>query len=569
MKTSRDRLVAIALFVLYLNMFFYHEIGSLGMGLFLTGLTALAIGLFGRASRWREHPVQILMAVVTILSSFLILFTGSAVRTGLLVFTSLITTVYGSYVLLREYHPRGLLEAALSLPLTVLEYVRSGIHILSGAINGSVLKKTADLSLERRDSTDVFRPLWIGLAVGMPLAVILLLMLVNADPIFAAFVKNLVSEEFLRNLPGRLVLSTFVFLLLLPTIAMRLHRPYESPLRFLTRADWVREMTVVSAMIALVLGAFLAVQWPYVFVNVAKETSLSIYGVATYSEYVQKGFGELLKVALLVFGLSWISLLVYRSFRTLRYSRWLLMVQGIVGIEFAIFTASLFRRVSLYTQYHGLSLARLYGLALLVWIGGMAVTLALRYIRPRSYVRHEMGWLLGAILVTALINMEGLVLSNPPTVNGRVDHVYLSQMSTDGYAGWKESYGWARGVLLRESASSGIISADSRREIRYAQWILANVTRGYRHLYEKYGTPEELEDAKKISAQPLSGLDRILSYNIQGAGVFRRIKNDIPVNELVSLRDMSTTLDQRISQQPAGEQSVDYDIAPNGMPLSR
>lgn len=568
MKTSRDRLIAVALFVLYANFFFFHELGSFGVGLFVAGLAGLAIGLFGSYSQWRRYPVQSMMAGVALSAVGISLFVGSPVRMGILYFTSLLTTVYGSYVLLREYHPQGLLEAFLSFPMTALEYVRSGLHILSDTINGTILK-TAELLPDPARAKGSLRPLWTGALIGAPIAVILILMLVNADPIFASFVRHLVSEEFLRDLPGRLVLSAFLFVLLLPTIVMKMRRSYVSPLGFLTRADWVREMTVVAAMIAIVMGTFLIVQWPYVFVSVAKETSLSAFGVATYSEYVQKGFGELLKVALLVFGLSWVSLLIYRSYRTLSHSRWLLIMQGILGMEFVLFVASLFRRVFLYTQYHGLSLARLYGLALLIWIMGMAVTLALRYFRPVSYVRHEMGWLLGALFITAIINMESLVLGNPPTVNGRVDYVYLSGLSSDAYAGWKESYGWARAVLERENSSQGVIGADSRREIRYAEWILNNISYSYRHLVMKHGTPEEVAVAKQIYARPMSRFDQVLSYNVREAGVYRRIRNDITLEEIQRLRGIANSLTERISKQPEGERSIDYDISPNGMPLSR
>jgi len=73
------------------------------------------------------------------------------------------------------------------------------------------------------------------------------------------------------------------------------------------------EVTVVMVITTIVLGSFLIVQWPYVFVTVAYETDLSLFGVATYSEYVRRGFIELLMATIWVYGLVWLGLIAMRN----------------------------------------------------------------------------------------------------------------------------------------------------------------------------------------------------------------------------------------------------------------
>lgn len=65
--------------------------------------------------------------------------------------------------------------------------------------------------------------------------------------------------------------------------------------------------------VAVAMIFFLIVQWPYIFVNVPAETELAKYGVSTYSEYVTKGFYELLFITGIIYILTWTGLIFYRG----------------------------------------------------------------------------------------------------------------------------------------------------------------------------------------------------------------------------------------------------------------
>ncbi len=301
------------------------------------------------------------------------------------------------------------------------------------------------------------------------------------------------KTQMLAELPARFIISLMLIAALIPVMVMR-WRGYISPLGWLTKVRWGREMSVVTAMVVLILGLFLIVQWPYVFVTVAKETDLSKYGVATYSEYVQKGFWEMIKVVFMVFGVSWIGLLI-NKYQSGAERKLLLWVQGLLAGEFVIFILSIFRRVWLYQSYHGLTLARLYGLALLVLIVGMMVTMALRYVYQNvKWVKVEATWVLAVVFGSILLNMESLVVKVPPTVNDRVDYVYLSRLSSDGYDGWRQSYDWAKQVLEKNSVSTNQVARDDRRDIFYAGLITRELANNYHKLITQYGSDEEVRE---------------------------------------------------------------------------
>ena len=155
---------------------------------------------------------------------------------------------------------------------------------------------------------------------------------------------------------------------------------------------------MIIVMVTVVLGLFLTVQWPYVFVNVAKETDLSQFGVATYSEYVTRGFGELIAVVGLLWVVSWMAILTYK-YTSPGMQKALQILHTILGLELVLFIVSIFRRVWLYQQYHGQTLSRIYGLAFLIWLSGMLVSQALRYVRRSGLVTLEIAWSLLVIFV--------------------------------------------------------------------------------------------------------------------------------------------------------------------------
>jgi len=202
--------------------------------------------------------------------------------------------------------------------------------------------------------------------------------------------------------------------------------------------------------VASVLLLFLVIQWPYVFAHVAAEADLSKFGVATYSEYVKRGFNEFLMVAVILYSLLWMGLTAYRS-HPHKEGKVLFVIQTIAAGLFLLFIVSVLRRILLYWDLHGLSLIRVYGGLFLVMVFALTTTLYLRHISKIRFIGIELGSITVFILILGLWNQEAFIISNhPPTVNNLVDYVYLSRLSADGIDGWVESYRFAAQNLSRK-----------------------------------------------------------------------------------------------------------------------
>jgi hypothetical protein len=253
---------------------------------------------------------------------------------------------------------------------------------------------------------------------------------------------------------------------------------------------------------------------------------------------VQKGFFDLLKVAVMVFGVSWMTLLISKNQKGSE-RKMLFVLQTILASEFVVFIISIFRRVWLYQSYHGLTLARLYGLVLLIWVVGMMATMGLRYLYQNvRWVKVEIAWMMIVIFGTILLNMESLIVKDPPTVNDRVDYVYLSRLSSDGREGWLHAYDWARGTFNKQYNAENpnghmkFISKDERRDIFYAGLITRELARNYHKLILQYGSDEEIREYfREVIKTRLE-----ISSELRVDGMIS--------DELKKLRDRETDLDK-------------------------
>lgn len=132
----------------------------------------------------------------------------------------------------------------------------------------------------------------------------------------------------------------------------------------------------------------------------------------------------------------------------------------------------------------------------MVWILIMAITLVCRHLVQKRWVVVEV--VMTALLIGILggFNAENFIAVNhPPTVNRRIDYVYLSRMSSDGYIGWQKAYEFARSILLSKGTSTKqVINRDERRDIAYAGIIIHELTENYQNHLDWYGTDSEKKE---------------------------------------------------------------------------
>jgi len=107
---------------------------------------------------------------------------------------------------------------------------------------------------------------------------------------------------------------------------------------------------------------------------------------------------------------------------------------------------------------------------------------------------------IGEMIFTALIifmigvlNVETfIVLNHPPTVNGKVDYVYLSRMSSDGYVGWEKAYTYQKN-LIEKYEKKEFLNKDERKEVAYAGIVIRELLQNYKDMVLQRGTQNDLK----------------------------------------------------------------------------
>lgn len=466
---------------------------------------------------------------------FILAIFGTKPTRTVLALAAILATTIGTSLLFAGYLPRFLAFVALWGSLLVAAYllgtkktwvqneielaeipIAMGLSWLGGI--AEILKATF-AAKQPGDKLPIIR----GILLGLPIAGIIAALLAAGDPIYGFYARKVFSWAFWQQPLIHLIFSLFAAALIVPTAMMKVFKlPH---LEFIKTNSLAIEIKIAMAMISAVLASFLAVQWKYIFANVPQETSLAIYGVSTFSEYATRGFGEFLLVSAIIYA---------AVFLGRNYKLWRILLTG----EYLIFFASMLRRIYLYQAFHGWTLARIYGGIFLIWLAGMAL-LATKF-KAKSI------WSSAILAIVLLFNAEGWMLHKPPTVNGRVDYVYLSGLSAAGYKGWLEAAHYSQSVLEKEYPP-GIISQKDRREIFYAGIINQNLQSKYNQLESNYAKQGRLAS--------------LLIWNWQEAQAWNKMKQEIPAGKLDILRDRQAKLQARIMKQPESKRNAPFDIS--------
>lgn len=499
-KGIARRVFAVLGLTVFLNIFLFHSIGSGAFSLFSLGLGVFLTVIFFPQYRIKNR-VKVFMgfAILFLVYSFLFIYRLSFISALLNVLLTLATLSYLTYLFARGQESARCLMELILVPLYLLcDYLLSGLAFLV-----SLFDTDSDLWKVFSDGKSKnYRLLvhWLlGLVIGLPIVLVLISLLRGADPIFSSYaakltgwIGNIFQGEMWKQLPDRVFFSVIVLGIFSPFIFFSGRKNFRSPLRILNNFPLVSIATVVVFMVVLTMGSFVLIQWPYVFANVPFETDLSQFGVATYSEYVRKGFGELLFVSLFIYSIIWFGLISLRTGKNSGKSI-LSILQNVLLAEFVIFLISIGRRIWLYQSYHGWSLGRIYGGVVLFWIFGITVSLLLRHFTKRRWVLYEVLFTAVLILSACAFNAENFIVrTHPPTVNKNIDYVYLSRFYPQGYEGWLQAYQYARNILTDEKKHSlYFYDEEARREVAYAGIITRMLTKNYDDLVKEYGNKEK------------------------------------------------------------------------------
>lgn len=581
---------------LLFNLFAFHQNGSLSLFIFVESIYILIIG--SKANR-----VPILTTVISLLLSLpLILSANSFVQSismlSSLIYLMLITLLQSED---RKYYTA--IRQILLAPIDVtLSYINSGFIVL-----GRLLNYQPPTKVTKRVPVNIL----VGLAIGLPIFFVIAGLLSSGDPVFGHFTKEVVlnlgkiiSPEFWTRTFWHILISIFILSVLMPIAYIKITRIPENLLP--NHFPFSTQIKIILFLIVLLLSTYLAVDFKYIFINVPAETSLKIFGVATYSEYVKRGFFELSLVTPIIYGVLWLGLLVFRSIK----DKTILVLQTVIFAEFTIYLFSMFRRIYLYETFHGWTLSRIYGGSFLALVLILSAILFARHFGRRSLVLIESLTVTAFIIFIGFFNAENFIATTkPPTVNKNIDYVYLSRLSADGVEGWIKSYTFANVTL---NNNEKLINKDQRRQIAQAGIITNQLLSNYHNLIIRYGSADDqkkylqllnVKDFKKNEpieitlqkiyltgpwsysyfdfdheasnpipityfaystdqeANKLSNIDRLLTFNNSKLNAFQIINKKIGFEKLLDLEKRYFQLYKKINLQPKNERTYDQDIS--------
>lgn len=269
-----------------------------------------------------------------------------------------------------------------------------------------------------------------GILLALPVVAVLGLLLGAADPVFASwFHLDLDAGDAVVH---AVLLGTGLWagagLLRLASAAPPGPVPETG-----RRLGFVESLTVLASLVAL-YTAFAVAQ----LVALAGGTRhvLDTAGL-TYADYARSGFFQLLAAATITLGV----LLAVRAATDLssaaRRRRFVVLAEVAVALTLVIVVVAV-RRLHLYEQAFGLTLARLYAIVFALWVGQVFVLLALSL----GGVHRQRRWLVPAAIAAGLVAVIVLDVADPETLvvernvaryerTGRIDVGHLAGLSDD------------------------------------------------------------------------------------------------------------------------------------------
>lgn len=271
-----------------------------------------------------------------------------------------------------------------------------------------------------------FKGILLGIAITLPVAIIILWLLLSADAGFNKLMVDLFGEiewfDIIGHFAVGLGLFTLVSGLVYSTATQkRMDLPAMQPSTFVFNPVAALMLTIV---LDVILGVFAGTQFAYLFSGRPPE------GV-TYAEYVHSGFFQLLAVSVIV--LAFIFLMV--KFHAGEQSNGRKLLLTLLCAFNVILLVSAFQRLLMYEIAYGYSELRIYIQFFMVALG-IVIILAMLYIWLRRLPLRMLVFTGGmaCFTVLALMNVNGFIarenVRQQPD-KSQVDIAYLSTLSYD------------------------------------------------------------------------------------------------------------------------------------------
>lgn len=538
------KLTAIGMVVLIYNLFFYPNLipapGRLDFLVFIATILSASWIVFASKAPVRNLQFAYYTSIFSLGTIALSLTRANPIDQAILSLTGLFFTALSVYLLsLKTTKFGGLLEFIIAPLRSAKSWL---IAALEEYFFPSVKLKSSSANLTNHlPSPKTAKSVLRGIVIAIPFLFLILGFLASSDPIFADYTQRFFKALSHGQFFSRAFYTIFIIIILIPASVMVTKKPFKSPMSLSFWQGFTIEAQILLGSIAVLLGSFLVIQFRYLFTNVP-EIALLQFGVHTYSEYVRRGFGELLVVsAILYLALS----VGYATLRNQANRHHFLSFLNIFLLgEFTLFVISIFRRVYLYQNLHGLTRIRIYGMAIVVYIFLLAISLLMRLISKKKVSWYLCEISLGLMLMIGLILIRPdrlIAIHRPPTVNGQIDYVYISRLSIDALPGWQNAIDHAT-KIVETLPARGDVSTDQVRQLLYAQESITMIRHQYASLAYLYDNPNiviKLYADDNFTTKPVrSGL---MVTNFAQKLAYTQLKQNVPPEVISQLYTQITT----------------------------
>lgn len=279
--------------------------------------------------------------------------------------------------------------------------------------NGSAYLEYRNSSKERKERSRIGKQILLGLAASIPLLAVLILLLGNADAVFANLFENIL--EYIRPFTvigvGWKLLCGFFLSFCLAAAAFR--KNIDEGCRESRRLDPVSGITVLT-LVGLLYLVFCLVQIVYLFCSMGR-----LPEGMNYYEYAHQGFFSLLAVCVLNL------LLVVFCLRLFQKSGLLRALLTLISCCTYIMIASSAYRMYLYVQAYGLTWLRL-----MVWWALLVITVWMTLVIVTIYRESFPLFKAGLAVVTVLYLC--MALARPEAVVARYEMDRFRQSVSEG-----------------------------------------------------------------------------------------------------------------------------------------
>ncbi|MBI2597212.1 DUF4173 domain-containing protein [Candidatus Daviesbacteria bacterium] len=528
-------LLLILVFVLLYNLFFYHVQPGIGIGVLVFGLNFFYF--LTRNPKTKNIKLALVFSAISVIFGSMFGWRDSGV-------VQISNFIAVSFFLILAFYLYKTEEAfflkiinALLIPFySTISYLTSSLKILN----------SKDINTDDFKS-DNFSSITKGVLITIPLVFILFLLLTNADPVFGKLANLL-----FKDIKERLFISLILFIFLFVASITQIKKAFTDSANTSKLAlGKFYELLIISGSVTILFAAFIFVQFQYLFYK-ASESNLGSIGInsQTYSEYVRKGFFELLIVSVIA-SLIVIYILKFMHRLQIKQKNITQALSILLILETVLILLSAFQRVNLYIQTHGLTRARGFGMIFFVWLCLILIILLIEVIKKQTerniFIAAGTVTIL-AMLLFNIIDVDGLIATRfKPTVNKEVDYYYLTNLSSDAYPAWKQVLNEAQiQIPIMYQIKVEDLTAEDGRKIYWLRTSLMQLSRRLQYLNEKYTSYKDWQSFR---------LSEFLAYQY-----INQHKQEF--GKLQFFIEQIDTIDSKISDTTRGRIRLDRDTQP-------